>query len=51
MYRDFDWASYKRDSKLEVVDTKGILRGKTVSPSVEIYGLGYGTKNPEMREK
>jgi len=50
MYKDFDWKSYKRNSKLTIIDTKGILRDKPLSSSVEVYGLGYGSKNPKLIE-
>jgi len=50
MYKDFDWESYKRGSKLTIIDTKGILRDKSLSSSVEVYGLGYGSKNPKLIE-
>jgi len=50
MYKDYDWESLKRDSKLKIIDTKGILRDKSVSPSIEVYGLGYGSNNPKLIE-
>ena len=50
MYKDYDWKSYNRASKLKIIDTKGILRDKPVSSSVEVYGLGYGSNNPKLIE-
>jgi nucleotide sugar dehydrogenase len=50
MYKNFDWKSYKRDGKLTIIDTKGILRDKSFSSSVEVYGLGCGSKNPKLIE-
>ena len=50
MYKDYDWKSYKRESKLKIIDAKGILRDKPLSSSVEVYGLGYGLNNPKMVE-
>jgi len=48
-YRNFDWKSVKKTG-LKVIDSKGILRGTDLGSNIKLYGLGYGSKRPQIVE-
>jgi hypothetical protein len=48
-YRNFNWKGVKKHLKL--IDGKGLLRGTTPGNNIELYGLGYGSKRPNVIEE